>query len=569
MREIARLRTLEHDLKVPASDSLRITHLELSAQLRVGTLEQPTDVKAVLDRLGGVAPIDRGKMADVVSALAVRLASAPARSTPVVAFDVDLTPLEEGVTTGAQRDAMIRAITELRQHAHVIAVVLPRNEADAEAKKVRNCFMVQTQCTRLAGGVAAPTSHCGPVPPLADTAKALFFASPRLFHQPGGHPNKYPYKLKAGVLDEENKRTTWASRLPPYFPLLGTAMQQQDRFKFSHLGDSIMAKGVDPDAALNSRRTLTALCEQAHAPAAGGELLEDWMSTPSSQAIAEAYSQSRLSWRLLDDPRLQHTTIDTLASITSADALRDEFFSGPVLLVGIDGGAAYDKFSVAGIAPQAVSGAGIHALQALSIGVQSPLSEKLWGIAVDVALAAAYSALWYGAYKWLRPLKQKMPTVGGWLIAAMPLLIGGGLVWLCLKVVVVGMGVDLWINPVYIVAGLLIGIYVDAWNDAGRDGQAAGSSPESPSGLYGLGAAREALRSGFGLRLDSVRFAVTSGYHSITGMDDLRVRARAVRSQLGAAALADALLSALLRVVVLVVGWFWILEQLFDTWRAS
>lgn len=574
MREIARLRTLQSSLAVPAAGTLQITHLELSAQMRVSKLEQQTDVKPILDRLGGVAPINRGEMANVVSALAERLKAVKhdaGSPTPIVAFDIDLAPLEGGVTTDRQRNEMIRAITNLREHAHVIAVVLPRSDKDALGHNARNCFMIQAQCTRLNGGtaaVAAAAPSCETSTPLPETAKALFFASPRLFHQPGSHPNRYPYKLNAAAAEEKAKGTPWASRLPPYFPSLGTAIQQQHHYEFAHAANSATRHGIEGNDALNARQTLTALCEQAHAPAAGGELLEDWMSTPLSRAIIDSYDQRRLSWRLLDDPRLNHTTVDGLLSITSTNGLSDGFFGGPVLLVGIDGGAAYDKFSVAGIAPQAVSGAGIHALQALSIGVQSPLAEKLWGIFVDVVLSAAYSLLWYWAYRWLRPLRQKMPVVGGWLVAATPLFIGGLLVWACVRFVIVGMNVDLWINPIYIIAGLLIGIYVDAWNDAERDSQAAVGASESHSGLYGLGAAREALRSGFGQRLDSVRFAVTSGYHSITGMDDLRIRAQAVRSQLGAAALADALLSALLRVVVLLVGWFLILKDLFDTGRA-
>lgn len=570
VREVARQRSLQDDLKAPGPGELQIQHLEISARARVAQLEQRTDVADVIERLGGVAPVDRGQMAKVIQSLAQRLPEpvAPA-ARPIVAIDVDLAPLERTGTTDEQRRDVLRALRALREKAHVIAVVLPRAAGPAGGRDKRNCFMRQAACTRLAGSAAerpgadaqCPIPH-PEVPP--DVRGALFFASPRLFHQTASYPTKYPYRLSK----EADLSAEGAGSLPPYFPSLGTLIREQHKHAFPHHGESAGAAsataGLDATAL---RQTLTFLCEEAHSPQGDGELLEDRMSSPSASGIAKSYDEQRYSWRLLDDPRLQQTVINDIESIDKPEQLGAVALNRPVLLLGIDGGAAYDKFGIAGISAQSISGAGLHALQALSIEWQpNALVQKFAGIAVDVVVAAAYSLTWLLLYRrLLRPLRSRMPIIGGWLVAGVPLGLGIGLTWLCFELVAIGMSIDLWINPIYIVAGLLLGIYVDAWNDS-----EPGTEEERKlrSRLLGLPAAREALRSGFGQRVEGLRFAATSGYQPVTGMDELRVQAEVVRSRLGVAALTDAVLSALLRLVVLVGGWACILAEAWRVWRS-
>lgn len=544
VREVARQRELSSVIPLPLPGELQINHLEVSATTRVELLEQRTSVQGVIERLGGVAPIRRGELAALIDDLADKLKKAGPVSAPIVAIDIDLAPLEGGATTPEERKAMLDAVAKLRERAHVIAVALPRAVGTDGGRSQRNTFMQDAECTRVAG--AAPGANTSPA------RNALFFASPRLFHQTGSYPTKYPYKRA-----DDN-----AAELPPFYPSLGTLIQLQFKNRFAHEAPPAAAMPDKVAAEVSAmRQALTALCEQAYAPSSDGELLEDRMATPAAEGIGKAYKERRYSWRLLDDPRLEQRTIEASVSGEWLTNVGPDELERPVLLLGIDGGAGYDKFGIAGIAPQPVSGASLHALQALSLEMQPPLLlEKFAGIGMDVLLALAYALAWYLIKPRLLPVRQSMPAIGSWLVVGVPLLLGGFLIWVCFKWVAIWMGIDFWINPLYIVASLLLGIYVDAWSDS-----ESGTDEERKlrHRLLGLPAAREALRSGFGQRLEGVRFAATSGYAPVTGMDELRVHAEVTRSRLGGAALADAVLSAVVRVAVLIAGWFYIVKEIF------
>lgn len=556
VREVARQRELEASFELPQPHELQVQQIEVSAQARVASLEQREGVGQVVERLGGVAPIRRGAMAEVITELAKRL-PAPSPDRPrIVAIDVDLAPLEGGATTGEERQQMLQALTRLREKAHVLVIVLPRPASPAQLREDRNAFMRDAQCTRLGAGAA---------PPPGGTLHALFFASPRLFQQAGSYPTKYPHRLGADAGDTEAARQVLgAGELPPYYPALGNLIHLQFTHRLPHVPEvAANVPQAQADERLAARLAMTTLCEQAYAPGPGGTLLEDHMDTPAAATIAKAYREQRFSWRLLDDPRLQHTTIDGADSLRRPDEVHDALFERPVLLLGIDGGASYDKFGIAGIVDQEVSGASLHALQALSISKPvSPLWEKVIGILLDALLGIAYALAWFLIYHklGLKALRTRMPVLGGWLVAGVPLALGVFLTWLCFKVVAIGMGVDLWINPIYIVAGLLLGIYVDAWNDSEPGGE---DEQRVRHRMLGLPAAREALRSGFGQRIEPAQFAPSSGYSTITGLDELRAHAAVVRKRLGPMALADAVLSAVLRVIVLCWGWALIAYELF------
>ncbi len=519
VQEVARQRELSETIKPPAPHELQIHQLEVSARVRVETLEQRAGVEGVVQRLGGVAPIQRGALAEVITALASRLPEAKGEpdpaSTPIVAIDIDLAPLEGGATSTKEQDTMLNAINALRAKAHVIAVVLPRAAGANGGRKERNEFMQKAKCTRVIGAAATAPNQDPRTRP-----NALFFASPRLFHDAGSYPTRYPYQL-----DDKDK-----SDLPPHYPSLGTLTLLQFEHQFMHHA----SQGSDVDekehARLSSaRQTLTIMCEQAYAAHPESELLEDRMATPAAQDIAKAYKEQRYSWRLLDDPRLQQTVTDKPDLSDWAWNLPPGMMQRPVLLLGIDGGASYDKFGIAGISPEPVSGASLHALQALSIKAQHyPIVEKSAGILVDGLLGILYWMTWEKLLQArLKRVRKSMPVLGSWLSVGVPLVVGGLLVWLCFKLVVIGMGVDLWINPIYIIVSLLLSIYVDAWSDSESGTQA---QRKRRTHLLGLPAARDALRGGFGDRA-------------------------------GANALTDTVLSAALRLVVLIAGWGFIFRE--------
>jgi hypothetical protein len=496
-------------------------------------------------------------MAELLLALAERLPPAEPGGGRVLAIDIDLAPLEGEATPTFDREQMLKALDKLREKAHVIVIVLPRPAGASGAREARNQFMTQVGCTRLSPVAASPSGR-----------HALFFASPRLFQSTGSYPTKYPYELdrdsKGAAGNADGERA-----LPPHYPSLGTLMHLQFTHRFAHDQVPVAAMESERNAEVSSaRQTLTALCEQAHAAQPGGELLEDRMaSSATAQDIAKAYQQRRYSWRLLDDPSLQHTVVERTKTSGWASDLGEGVLDRPVLLLGIDGGAGHDKFGIAGISAQPISGAGLHALQALSIGTRpSPLLDKLAGIGVDLLLGLIYWLAWDKLFKHrLIRLRQNMPVIGGWLIVGVPLVLGLGLTWVCFKVAAVAMGIDLWVNPIYIVASLLLVIYVDAWS---ASEPADEEEQRLRSRLLGLPAARDALRSGFGSRVERMHFAASSSSFPITGMNELRVQAEVVRSRLGSAALADAVLSAVLRLVVLCAGWGLIVHELIKAWRS-
>jgi len=551
VREVARQRSLANEMAAPEPGSLQIQQIEISAQARVSGLEQKEGVDGVIERLGGVAPIRRIALADVLDELGRQLPTADAGKDQILAIDIDLAPLEAKATAEEEVDAMLSALGQLRQHAHVIAVVLPRSPGTEGGRRERNEFLRRAGCTRL-NPAASDTAH----------THALFFASPRLFHAKGSYPTKFPYQRDEGH-DLVRRTANGDAALPPHFPSLGTLIHLQFTHRFAHREAAAGAAEAGRDQEVSSaRQSLTTLCEQAFAPRSGDELLEDRMATGEAEAIAQAYQQRRYSWRLLDDPSLQHTLIERVKPKGWAAELGPGVLSRPVLLLGIDGGTGYDKFGIAGISDESLSGAALHALQALSIEKRTypPLLEKFAGMFVDAFLALMY---WLAWEKWLRgslsSVRKRMPIIGGWLVVGVPLVLGVFLTWVCIRFAAVAMGIDLWINPIYIVAGLLLAMYADAWNESDSVTE---EERKLRSRLLGLPAARDALRSGFGSRVESAHFAATSSYLPVTGMDELRVQAEVVRSRLGAAALADAVLSALLRVLVLCAGWAIIVYEL-------
>ena len=76
VREVARKREVNRVISPPGLNELEIQQLEISAQVRVAALEQRTGVEGVIARLGGVAPMQRGALAQLIQDLAKRLPDA-------------------------------------------------------------------------------------------------------------------------------------------------------------------------------------------------------------------------------------------------------------------------------------------------------------------------------------------------------------------------------------------------------------------------------------------------------------------------------------------------------------
>ncbi len=537
-REVARLRAVASP-QLPAADALGVQHIEIGATARVAHLEQ-RDGLAIpeIERIGGVAPISRDRMAELLADLAAKLDRSvdPQRSRTgwIVAVDVDLAPLNDKATGVESLAAMRRALDGLRVHADVVSILLPR--PTVEGRRARNAFMVEAGCSRASETASARGSSATP--------RGLYFASPRIFHKVGGYPVDFPTTLRDARTRGAAASPGTAAAPPPRFPSLGTAIY------LLHRGS------LKPD----DIETLTALCEQAHANAgqrgSDGQLLEDMLPPQGRFDAYDAYRSKRFNWRLLDSAQLSGTVVDRLqpesaaAPIPGAPVrlvdLAPSRLTSPVLLLGIDGGARHDKFEIADAEHRQVSGALLHGLQALSLETPVSSCDGNWcGLLADVALGLAFAVAWGLLHPVLERWRGVMPIVGGWFVAAGPLLIAAGLMFACIHIAAVGMGVDLWLNPAYLMLGLLIEAYLQGWRRAHRVSPDEQAERER---FFGLSSAWGALRRGYGSETS------LSGASLQTGHGRLEAVTVTVGPGHSGAILADRVLSALSRVAVLALG---------------
>lgn len=561
--------------------AMSIRQLEASAAFRVRHLEQRDGVAdEEIERLGGVAPIDRGKLAAVLHTLACRIgdiAPEQAKRPRIVAIDVDIAPLAGDATSAAQVQAMDRALCALRQHVDVVAITLPRRAPDGEPEAVavaddmkrRNEFMA-FHCTREA---LLRTAGAGP-------RGGLFFASPLIFHKPGGYSIEFLGARNPRHTDEPSFGLIDAKDLPPWYPSLGSAVYLLHEWRSGNLQEPALTP---------ADRSLTAVCEQAHRARQGGPILEDQLAVLDSAPLFEAYVERPFNWRLLDEPRLRYSPIESTqalapppdrqssdcsacrassASSASSDrsacctcnavsdcsadqraadgAFSDQMLVADVVMFSIDGGARHDKFEIAGTLAEPVSGATLHSLQAMSLEQPVRLQASFWlGLLVDAGVALCFMALWGLAWALLAPWRARMPVVGAWLAVLVPPVIGVGLVLVAVELAVRASDHDLFINPAYIALGLVMDVYARGWREANR---APPAIEAYRSSYFGLLAARDALYSGYGHRVGGIDLDV------LTRPSGLEAHARVRGSGLGAAALTDALLSAAVRVAILAYG---------------
>ncbi|WP_295644904.1 hypothetical protein [uncultured Methylibium sp.] len=545
-REVARLRAVASP-QLPAGDALAIQHIEIGATARVAHLEQRDGIAIPeIARIGGVAPISRDRMAELLADLASRLDRSGnpqgSRTRWIVAVDVDLAPLNEKATSVDSLATMRRAIDDLRAHADVVAILLPR--PTVEGRRARNAFMVDAGCSRANETAATHASSAA--------LRGLYFASPRIFHKPGGYPVDFPATLReARSVGPDGSRPVGGAA-PPRFPSLGAAVYLLHRGSLQ----------------LDDIEALTALCEQAHANGAksgsDGRLLEDMLPPDGNFDAYDTYRPQRFNWRLLDSAQFSSTVVNRLQPESLATStpgvpvslvdLAPSRLTGPVLLLGVDGGARHDKFEIADAENQRVSGAMLHGLQALSLDTPVSNCDGTWcGLLADVVLGLTFAVAWGLLYPMLERLRSAMPIVGGWSVAAGPIMIAAGLMFACIQIAAVGMGVDLWLNPAYLMLGLLIEAYLQGWRRAHRVSVEEQTERER---FFGLSSAWGALRRGYGNETS------VSGASLETDHARVETVTIAVGPGHSGAILADRVLSALLRVTVLTVGLYLLVIKL-------
>lgn len=433
----------------------RIQQIELSGEFRALALEEPAPDAATIQRLDGVRPLSRKAMAQLLTALAECLGSGdtcpstlPDRTTRprVLALDLDLAPLQACSGAAAEEcDAVLEALNALRRHVHVVLIALKRpgqEDNDLVARFVRD-----SGCTR---DDTTPTA----------TRHGLYFASPLLFERSHQGPLKFP------ALRAHGEPAHW-------FPSLGTV---------TWMASQAPADPQQDEAARERQRTLTRLCEAAHEStqalelALGGGAAHEgtpdhdyrwrylnWLAMEDEQALAftpvglppaDTHPQAG---HCLPGPQRQ-ACLDSVN-----DTLRKFGLSAGTLLLSVDAGGRNDKFSSPGLRAEPVSGATVHAIQALSMG-RDFADSRGRGIAADLVMGAlmmvVLALLKLAA---LEPLRERLPYLGALLGTAAVVIVTLVMSWLAVQVSARMMVAGYWFNPLFVLIGLALHALVEGW----------------------------------------------------------------------------------------------------------
>ncbi len=460
------LLTARHELSEPViptagqrDDVIQV--VEVGTALRIQALEHDgKNLKQTeLDRIGGVRPIDRDKLADLIEALAAALPIDDPKPA-VVAIDIDVAPLFDApcdplpasVFQPPTPPRIAEALNTLREKVHVIVIAMSRPEKSQ--RRCRNNFMVRVGCT-----MSSPARVDHP-------RNGLYFASPRLFHDHYDYALKYPFdalqsphsldKLFDWFPWRLNARPTPAPVADAPFPALGNLI-------------NLRLKANPDDREMAS---LTALCREARRPGPENDLLED--SIDEGRFELDAFEPRRVNWKLLDGDGIRSTLLSN-DEVDRADGpikalvpLASHVLRSRVIILGVDGGSRHDRFDAATVAPDPISGALMHALVAKSSA--EPVQENASiAFSIDALVGIAFVTLWAATVVLLARVAQRsrLPSTFGWLAAAMPIVLALGIGW----VVTYALSPwllehwNLWSNPAYVLGGLVLHAYLEAWRE--------------------------------------------------------------------------------------------------------
>lgn len=433
--------------EVGARDGFRIQQIELSGEFRALALEEPDPDAATVRRLDGVRPLSRAAMAALLQQLAECIRpgglcpstmSDRAQRPQVLALDVDLAPLRPCTGPGEAECRAVRdALDALRQQVHVVVIALKRPER--EANDLVAAFMRDSHCTR-----ASPS----------DSRKGLYFASPLLFERSHQGPLRFPATAAHG----DDAR---------WFPGLGTLtwMASQPKPKQEQL------------------QTLTSLCEAAYQSTPALEHAIDGGLTGRDAGADTNYKWHYLNWLAMEDERsLEFTPIGLPDSALGPDAGRcapgparqaclDHFvdtlhkfgLGARTLLLSVDAGGTTDKFASPGLRAAPVSGATVHAVQALSVG-RNLADAEAWGVAADILLGVLMMMALAALKLWaLEPLRQRLPYMGALLSTAAVLGVTALFSVIAVDVSARMLRWDLWFNPLFVMIGLALHALIEGW----------------------------------------------------------------------------------------------------------
>lgn len=475
----------------------RILVLEVSTRMRARVFETLSSKLANdddIDRVGGVMPVDRIQLAKLIENVASRLeeptgsALKPIRPG-VVAIDVDVVPVGAIQADGdAGNDRLgsfeiMAAVNRLRNSAHVILINLSRPDLNERIK--RNKFLVDLGCTGLPSTLrGASHDSKGQIRNIAaEPSHGLYIASPSLFYERFGYPLNFPSEPLKSNNDGKDG----------VFPSVANLI---------HLRQELDRELSSPASDDKRVLALTRVCREAAQSTSGesngaekskrlreGLLLEDAIanylpaecadkSSKDSDCIRygvdDLYEHDFYNWRLINTDFFRRSEIDCKNYETRTDRnlcepqIPDEIFSASVVIIGVNGGDRHDKFDTPLTGRDSVGGATVHAVGALSQRDRLKLNGEHygWSILVDILVGLSFVLLWSAIASGIQFSTQRyFRRLAGLVLALIPLSLVAALGTLTIYVISPGfLNCDVWINPLYVLLGLCIHAYSEAWN---------------------------------------------------------------------------------------------------------
>lgn len=443
----------------------QVTILEVSAQARLTDFEETGELTAAIaDRTRGVRPTRRAQVAKLLSRLAIYLgppdagASIPNSELPsVIGIDVDLAPLENDRSDQHEKE-MIDALDRLRDLADVVVVSFDRHLPEARTR--RNQFMEKAGCrSNLPKVSSVKRDGVAGRRPLHD----LYFASPVLFTARSEAPLHFP--------GEAGPHTLARNDLPAIFPSIGGLM-------------SLLLHKRDPRP--EAEESLTAFCDQAIAALSGRpgypSTLQDSLAKESDsistlKQIREHYQWWRYNWRIMDGPLIDRVSISSIEDLSirpnspnqvnedqrTEDLTRQtRLRASSAIIVSIAGSGTNDQYFVPYAYVHRTSGAELHGLEILSR--RNKMQEGGLDLFVDIALGMLFVILSALVIPAIKRITRILPQIGIIVSIFFPLCAGMFLAWLSIHVARWTLAYDNWINPIYVIAGLALHAYLEAWN---------------------------------------------------------------------------------------------------------